>query len=52
MRDTKYIEIRCFHTGVVLELIKQLKHHIMLRVMYKNAKLPTILATRFRRRDL
>ena len=24
MRDTKYIESRCFHTGVVPELIKQL----------------------------
>ena len=32
MRDTKYIESKCFHTGVVPELIKQLKHPIMLRV--------------------
>jgi hypothetical protein len=32
MRHTKYIE-RCFHTGVAPELIKQLKHPIMLSVM-------------------
>ena len=36
MRDTKYIESKCFHTGVVPDLIKQLKS--MLRVMYKNAQ--------------
>jgi hypothetical protein len=32
MRDTKYTEIRCFHTGVVPELIMQLISPIMLRV--------------------
>ena len=40
MRDTKDIDSRCFHTGVVPGLIKQLTSHqlpIMLRVMYKNA---------------
>ena len=42
MRDTKYVESRCFHTGVVPELIKPLKHPIMLRVMYKNAQLHVI----------
>ena len=52
MRDEKYFESRCFHTGVVSELINQLKHPIMLRVMYKNAQLPIILAIMARRRDL
>ena len=42
-------ERRCFHTGVVPELIKQLKHSIMLRVMYKNSQLPVILAIMARR---
>jgi hypothetical protein len=32
-------------TGVVPELIKQLKHPIMLRVMYKNDQLPINLAS-------
>ena len=44
MRDTKSFESRRFHTGVVPELIKQLTHPIVLRVMYKNAQLCIILA--------
>jgi hypothetical protein len=40
MRDAKYFESRCFHTGVVPELIKQLTSPIMLRVMYKTAGRP------------
>ena len=31
MRDAKYVESRCFHTGVVPEVVKQLKHPIMLK---------------------
>ena len=45
------IESRCFHTGVGPELIKQFKHPIMLRVMYKRAQFLIILAT-MTRRDL
>ena len=35
MRDTKHIESKCFHTGVVLELIKQLTSHHYLRSCIK-----------------
>ena len=35
MRDSKYIESRCFHTGVVPELIKQLtSHHAQLAIIW------------------
>ena len=44
MRDSKYIESRCFHTGVVPEIIKKLTS--------QNAQVLIVLDTMTRRRDL
>ena len=44
IRDTKYIESKCFYTGVVPELIMQLTSHHA-KVMYKNVGQAIILTT-------